>query len=85
MVKEHNPQGEVSLRGLAVVIVKNATKDMTTANLTGTDGDGRRNRNLLVDALVRTRCVVVNDELTHDTSQMGLVDDQQFVQTCSVS
>ena len=42
-----------------------------------------RDWNLLGKALARTRRVVVNNELAHHASQMGLVDDQQLVQTLS--
>jgi hypothetical protein len=58
MVKKPDLRGELSLRGLTVVIVNNAPKDVATANLIGTNGFCTWNRDLLVDALVRTRGVL---------------------------
>ena len=71
----------MSLRGPAVVVVDDAAEYVATLNRTGTAGGSERDRNLLVDALVRTRRIVVNDELAHQPLQMCLVDDQHLVQT----
>ncbi len=80
MVKKPDLQGELGLRSLTVVIVKNATEDAATANRTRTYGCGRGDRSLPVDSLMWTRGVVVSDQLPHDSSQMSLFDDEQIVQ-----
>jgi hypothetical protein len=81
MVKKPDLRGGRDLRGLTVVIVNNASEYVATSHRTGANRRWIRNRNLLVDALVGTGGVMVNNELPHHTSQMGLIDDQQFIQT----
>ena len=81
MVKKPDLREDLDLRGLTVVIVKNAPKEVATANRTSAKGSCIWNRNLLIDALMWTGSIVVSDELLHHTAQVGLIDNQQLVQT----
>jgi hypothetical protein len=59
----------------------NATQHLTTTDLPIPTDDGHGDRRLLPDPLVGPRRVEVRHIFAQDTTQLGLVDDQQFPQT----
>ena len=70
-------------RGVAVVVMEDAVENIATARwimaLTTRFGD----RNPLFAALMRACRVEELDVIAHNTSQVRLTDDQQFVQAFS--
>jgi hypothetical protein len=63
---------------VAVIVVDDATEDITTQHRTRTNRGGLRDCKLLVNALVPCR-VAVSHKLAHHAAEMGLVDDQRLV------
>jgi hypothetical protein len=68
------------LRNLTIVIVDDATENITAAYRAIALAIRFGDRNLLIEALMWAHSVKEGHIFAHDSSKMGLIDDQQLIQ-----